>query len=383
MVLLVIESSRVNGREFLQGISRYADVRGPWLFHFGQADPFYRTDDYELKENSAAWLPKWNPNGIITCNPSLTQKFTEAGIPTIFVTDPANESIQLPRVILEHKEISEMAAKEFLTRGYTNIGYCGFDEYIWSQKRKASFVEYLSKSKSEVHCYSSKTKNWDQEKKSLSKWLKQLPKPIGIFACNDDRGRDIIEVCKAENIEIPLEVAVLGVDNDYMVCNYCTPPLSSIKLDAGMAGYKAAELLDKMMMGHSVNEQTIVIHPLEIENRQSTDILSICDNDVNEAIKYIREHCYENIRVDDVANAIAVPKRKLMEKFRNIVGRTISDEIKRSCAEKISKMLIDTELSVQQIAVKFGYDGLNHIARFFKQQTGFTPTEYREKYRRG
>ena len=172
------------------------------------------------------------------------------------------------------------------------------------------------------------------------------------------------------------------MDDDYAMCNFCSPPLSSIKLDWKIAGYETAELLDMLMAGEISASQKIVVRPLEIRTRQSTDIMAVRDENVNKAVRFIHEHSRDYIQVNDVVAAAALSRRRLQEKFCSILGRTISDEIKRVRTENISHRLLKTDLSVQQIAWEFGYNDLPHIARFFKKQTGLTPTEYRRKYGR-
>ncbi|HOL32447.1 MAG TPA: DNA-binding transcriptional regulator [Anaerohalosphaeraceae bacterium] len=384
---MLIESSRGNVYDFLSGISKYADEHGPWLFHFGEPGPFYRKGQDKIVRKSTFWPPQWTPSGVITCNYDLTRKYTDKRIPTILTTESNSEGSNLPKIVIDHDEIGRMAAKEYLNRGYRYFGYCGFDEYIWSVKRGNSYKKYLEDKGFEVYRYQpvkpNSSRRWEKERIALAKWLHGLPKPIGIFTCDDTRGRDVIEICSLEQCEIPGQVAVLGADSDSIICNSCSPPLSSIKLDFINAGYKAAELLDKLMRGEKPSLETILVHPLEVETRRSTDITAVHDTDVKEAIRFIHNHIYENIQVNDVVYAISVPKRKLQDKFYALLGRTISEEIKRIRADKISQMLLKTDMSVQQITLKFGHYGLRHVARFYKRQTGLTPTEFRHKYGRG
>ncbi len=384
-VLLVIESSRGNGREFLRGISKYADEHSPWQFHFGDPGLFYRNGQACYRNTPSVWFPQWRPTGVITCDPDLTKSYTESGIPTILAAEWNHGESRLPRVVLDHKEIGLMAAREYLDRNYHYFGYCGFDAFSWSLERGDSYSTFLVDKGCRVFRYRQEMGENDgrgeTDHASLGRWLQSVPKPIGIFACNDDRGRDLLEACRQEQIKVPEEVAVLGVDSDPMVCNFCMPSLSSIRLDVQTAGYQAAKLLDQLMQGHTPEKQTVLIRPLKVEVRMSTDRMAVKDPEVKQALGYIHQNSHQIIQVNDVVQATAVSKRKLQAKFHEVLGRSIKDEIKRASAEKIAHLLIQTDLTVKQIAIQFGYKEYSHIARFFKKQTGLSPTEYRKRYR--
>jgi LacI family transcriptional regulator, galactose operon repressor len=382
-VLLTIESSREHGRKLLRGIARYAAVNGPWSFHFEMPAPFYR-DDRWAGNDSASKMKEWNISGVITRNPKLTEKLTKSGIPTIIAIDSGENIFPLvPRILMDHEGIGELAAQEFYNCGYRNFAYCGIKEMHWSIRRANGFKGLLSGAGFKIHSYEDESRKepWEKGQVKLSTWVKNIPKPIGVFACNDDRGRDIIEAARVSKIRIPEDMAVLGVDDDHLICNFCNPNLSSIALDAEKGGYDAAKILDDMMSGHKVEGQTIIIRPIGIQARRSTDAVAVDDEDVREALRFIHD-CSEkeDIQVTDVVEMVAISRRRLQEKFSQTLGRTITDEIKRVRVEKIAQMLLSTKLPVSKIALKLGFRDNYHIARFFRQQMGCSPVEYRQKY---
>jgi len=389
-VLLVIDTYDEYGNRFLRGISNYAAKHGPWVFHRAEPSSFYKNGRLKRSEFLSSILPKWKPDGIIACNPEIAKKLSENCIPTIVFlgySKAADSDISLPKIYLDNQAIGQMAAQEYIKRGYKNFAYWENDNNVAiSKSRMQAFRDTISlKGHGFFVCnrtHSENNNSWEKERFRTAQWLKSLPKPIGIFAFDDNSGCDLIEAAGAAGVKIPEQIAVLGVGNDNLICNFCTPPLSSIVLDNETAGYEAADLLNSLMISGSAQYDVIMIKPLEVCTRQSTDIMAVQDDDMNTALCFIHQNRQNNICVQDVVNAVVISRRRLQEKFYDILGRTINDEIRRVRTEQIRQMLLNTDLTVQQIALKFGYNGLSHISRFFKRQTGFPPLEYRKKYGR-
>ena len=181
---------------------------------------------------------------------------------------------------------------------------------------------------------------------------------------------------------VPDEIAIVGVDNDELICDMADPQLSSIPLNAERAGYEVAELLDRLMSGEKMAGQRIIDYPTHVITRQSTDILAIEDSNVTEAVRFIRQHSKELIQVTDVVAASTLSRRVLEQRFRDIIGRSVLSEIRRVRVEIITQMLMDTTLSVSQIALALGYSGVSHVARYFQREKGMNPLVYRKKYGR-
>ena len=387
-VLLVVPTYSESGNKLLQGISNYADKHGLWIFHRADPSSFYKKRKIKRSSSLSSIFPKWLPDGIITSNPEITRKFSENGTPTVVFQNYSDGYYEktIPRICLDNHAIGQMAAKEFLDRGYKNFAYWGGGNGVdISHARIQAFRNMIILEGYDLLVYNGNKKyknSWEKEQTYTAQWLMSLPKPVGIFVYDDNSGRDLIEVAKTANIKIPEDVAIMGVGNDILICNFCTPPLSSIVLDNETGGYEAAGLLHQLMVNSSTQKHSVVIKPLTVCTRQSTDIMAVHDEDVNSALCFIHRNCQKNIYVQDVVDAVAISRRRLQEKFCRVLGRTISDEIARVRTEQISRMLLNTDLTVQQIALKFGYNGLSHISRFFKRQVGFSPVEYRKRYGR-
>ena len=180
---------------------------------------------------------------------------------------------------------------------------------------------------------------------------------------------------------MPEEVAVIGLGNDEMICDLVTPPLTSIALDAEKGGFEAAKILDKMMSGKKVVDQTIIVRPTHVVSRQSTNVFAVADRDVLAALRFIhRSACKEPIQVDDVLGVISLSRRTLYERFSTILGRSVHEEIKRVRVDQLARLLVTTNLPVSQIASIMGCTDIKNIARYFKQQKGVTPSEYRKNH---
>ncbi len=311
-------------------------------------------------------------------------KFIELGLPTVVMVADLNPKQGVSNVITDDAAMGKMAGQHLIERGLEYFAYFG-DDKPWSRKRLASFQKVLGKSGFKVNvCMQPKS----QIEQSLTKndldiiagWLKPLPKPIGLMAAHDECGQKILNVCKTLEIDVPKEVAVIGVDNDELICDLTDPPLSSIATDAERAGYEAAKVLAKQMEHKTIDTEDTFIRPLYVVARQSTDILNIEDEVVAKAIRCIRTHAREIIQVCDVVDAAGVSRADLYKRFHKVLGRSINSEIRYVRANEIARMLVETNMSISKIALSLGYHNTAHVARFFRHEKGLTPLEYRKEH---
>jgi LacI family transcriptional regulator len=385
-VALMIESSRTYGRELVRRIMRYSQVHGHWVFPW----IFYRQDFFHVaRGNEQAELDnlrKWSPDGIIARDSKDFEELASWDISMFAAVAMWPPRSNRNNIVTDNQAIGQMAAEHLLERGFRHFGYCGFDDMYWSVQRGKSFKERISEAGFETRFYKQpkthSSRVWYKEEKILAEWLKGLPKPAGVMACNDDRGQHITEACAIAKIEVPYEVAIIGVDNDDQVCDISHPPLSSVALDVEKAGFRAAELLDKMMAGKKMPPQTVVVNPGRVVTRQSTSFVAAEDKTVSQALNFIHQNAKHLIQVDDVIKAINVSRRSLHDKFIKALGHSVYDEIKRVRIDLISQMLVETDLSVSEIAFSLGYDSANHIARYFQQKMRISPLDYRKLHRR-
>ena len=304
------------------------------------------------------------------------------GLPTITACNTQNEFPGSPSIIDDCASAGIMAAEHFLDRGFRNFAYCGFDGMQWSRERCNSFSKRVAEAGFETHIYrqpeSKAQRSWEKEPDYIAKWLRLLPKPLALMTCADHRSKQAVEACRIAGLEIPYQVAILGVDNDELLCELSTPPLSSVAINYEKGGYTAAELLDRMMARNFKDlKQQILLQASHIIPRHSTDVLAIDDTEVAKAIRFIRQQARKQIQVRDVVNATSLSRRQLYQRFQRHMGRSILSEIKRARVAKIAKALSETNLTVTQIASDFGFSSSDHVARYFRSQMKMSPSEYR------
>jgi LacI family transcriptional regulator, galactose operon repressor len=208
-----------------------------------------------------------------------------------------------------------------------------------------------------------------------------LPKPVGLMACNDDRGRGVLEACRLAGVRVPEDVAVIGVDNDELFCELADPPLSSVALNTEHGGYRTAHLLDQLMQQKIRTPQRLIVEPTEVVARRSTDVKAFDGREVVTALSFIHRNRARDFTVNDVAHAVGVSRRNLEVKFRKSVGRTILTEIQRIRLDHAKRMLRETDLSIPQIAESSGYNSASYLTQVFRKETGASPVKYRASFR--
>lgn len=375
-VLLMIETSLAYGRELLRGINRYVMQHEPWSLFL---------DQRELMAGPPPWLAKWDGDGIITrwTTPALAQLFVSMGLPVVDLTDVYG-NLGLPHIWTNHAAIGDMAARHLLERGFQHFGFCGFSNHDWSNRRREGFLHVLAASSKQCRVFDTEwnsfhTQSWDEQQEALGRWLDSLPKPVGIMACNDMRGQHVLDACRRHELAVPEEVAVIGVDNDELLCSLCDPPLTSVIPNPERIGYEAAALIDRLMQGRPSDITERLVDPIGIATRQSTDVLAIDQPSVAAALRYIRQHACDGISVTDVLQHVPLTRSMLERQFRRYVGRSPQEEIRQVQLKRARQLLAESDLSLSQIAPLAGYRHPEYMSVVFKRLTGETPGQYRRR----
>lgn len=375
-VILLMDIAGEYGRGIVRGVSKYAHSHGPWALYCEPGG----------HERSLAQLNDWDVNGIITriLEVKRVKEIMAIDMPTVAMSEE-DFIPTLSNIETNGSEIGAMAAGYLIDRGFHEFAYCGFSDLLWSLKRSKGVSERIEKAGFRTYYherpYSKVLNSWDEEQSLMADWLLTLPKPVGVVACDDEYARRVVEACKIAGLNVPEQVAVLGVDNDETVCELSNPQLSSVALSTEKAGYEAAAILDKLMSGEKIARQKIFVTPTYVVTRQSTDTMAISDNEVAGAMRFIREHAHEMIQVDDVAEAVALSRRNLERRFRKVLSRSVLSEIRYYRANCIARMLMETDLSIQHIAIGCGYSAPQNMITFFSKMMGETPAAYRKIYR--
>jgi LacI family transcriptional regulator len=213
--------------------------------------------------------------------------------------------------------------------------------------------------------------------------VQSLKKPVGVFCATDRYALRLLNVCRVLNVAVPEQVAVLGIDNDPVICGLSFPPLSSIEHNPRRIGYEAADLLARMMAGERSPQKMILVPPSQVVVRQSTGGLAIDDSDVAQAVRFIREHACRQITVDQVAQAVSLSRRALERRFRVCLQRSPKREIARVQMERAKLLLHEPRISVAAVARQAGFASMSHFIKAFHRETGLTPRQFRGEMRMG
>ena len=377
-VIIMVDTARATGRKFLRGLERYLRTSGPWQVSVCPPD-YALTTQFNLH----SWFQLQEAAGLIALDSKYTADILQLQIPKI-IHDTQRENPDTSTLYTNSVKTGEMAAEYFMGLGFQHFAFCGFEGLAWSDRRFSHFSDYLKRhGRNSIFYYHDQPDRSLQSKtirQDIADWLARLPKPICVFACNDDRGVSVLEACKIAELRVPEAVAVLGVDNDELVCDLSSPPLSSIELNFERAGFRAARLLDDMM-ALGITSDSIVVEPVEIVTRPSSDVFAVDDAQLVQALVFIREHFQEAIQVRDVVAATILSRRDLELKFKKKLGRSIKEEINRLRIESVKQRLINTHETIYAIADSLAYTDAQHFGRFFKQVTGESPKQYRQAHK--
>ncbi|MDD4101629.1 MAG: DNA-binding transcriptional regulator [Kiritimatiellae bacterium] len=321
-------------------------------------------------------------DGIIMREGPFMKEIFGLRIPAI-VSNYATERIAgVPNIISDHFAVGRMAAEHLLERGFRHFAFCGYPELFWSNQRCEGFTQRIAEAGLEWTDYrptQTIRQHWKHELPFMMAWLEKLPKPVGLFSCVDERSQQVAEACKKSVLRIPDEVAILGVDNDEMICMLSSIPLSSVAITAERGGYEAAAVLDRLMRGKKRGTAAIEISPSHVVTRTSTDIVTVADGHVARALTFIRDNSKRELQVGDVAQAAGLSRRVLEKRFRKTVNRSIYGQIRQERVGRIIQLLADPALRIADIADSLGFPDAAHIARYFRSQTGLSPAAYRQR----
>jgi len=373
-IALLIESSNSYARGLLRGIMSYIHEHHPWSIYL---------PEHGRGSVPVNWLNRWHGDGIIARieNSKIAAAVVNSGVPAVDVS-AARLAPSLPWVETDDRAIAKLAAEHLIERGFQHYAFCGDHRFNWSRWREEHFQKQITDAGFVCHVYPQSAKRiksipWEEEQHRLSEWIHQLPKPVGIMACYDIKAQQLLDACRTINVSVPEEVAIIGVDNDEILCNLSEPPLSSIIPNTHQTGYEAAALLDRMISGQKVSSDAHLIKPLGIATRQSTDIQAIDDQSISAAVRFIRHHACDGINVQDILKSVPLSRRVLESRFQKIIGRSPHEEIMRIRLDRVKQLLTETDLSLIQIAERTGFRHPEYLNVAFKKQTGTTPGTFR------
>lgn len=376
LVGIALDGAMGHGRAIMRGVMRYANARRCWLLH------------EELRVGFIDNLPWPRCQGAIyaAASRSLAHQINARSRHVVICSGNGDPAVT-PVVCADDAAVGRMAAQHLMDCRLENFGFCGRKNENVSKERLAGFVKALDERKFSCEYSPVSWPNvYEWVKKShwpaLQRWLAALPKPVGIFAWDDMTAHDLAAACFDINLSVPEEVAIIGVNNDDLLCESAWPPLSSIEVDYGQVGYIAAQILDRLISGEKLTKETRLIRvpPKGVVFRQSTDVLAVDDHYLAMAIRYIREHACDPCTVQDVIRKVPVGRRWLERHFIEKLARTPHDEIIRVRLDRARRMLQNPEETMMHIAEVCGFGTVPNMTRTFKQVQGSTPGAFRRRH---
>lgn len=378
-VALIIETATSFGRASLRGVSEHNRAVQPWLCYVG---PGSATE-------FPAGLTDWRGDGIIASVVSveLAERLEQMELPVVNISG-AMEGLPFPEVWADDRAIGSMVADHFLARGFRRFAYFGFPERCYSNRRRDGFTAQV-----EAAGYDCETfwppipdgpihESWQRHRRETSEWVRSLGKPTAVMTVDDVQGHTLVEVCRQAGVMVPEEVAIVGVDNDDVLCRLTEPPLSSVDTGAETRGYEAAALLHRMMAGEPAPDETKLVPPRGVISRQSSDVLAIDDPNLAMAVRFIHDRADRPVKVEDILNHVPVSRRLLEQRFVETFGRSPADEIRRVHLERAKLLLAGTDWPVAEVARKSGFTSAKSLSDIFRRHVEETPTDYRRLHRR-
>jgi Transcriptional regulators len=375
---LFIETATAYGRGVISGIASYVRTHGSWSMFLELGGNVLPTSD---------WLLKWKGDGIICrlVNPDFVAAVRRRRLPIVDLNDDIGFR-GLPHIGSDMREIGRAAADHLLDRGFRNIAFCGYSDMAWSRGRREG-VEAAVRERGvlcgalETERFHRRNRGWQHERDRLAAWVESLPRPVGIVACNDVKGCQVLDAIRGRDIIVPEEVAVIGVDDDPACCAIASPPLSSVQPNAVRIGYEAAALLDRLMAGRKPPKRPMLIPPLGVVTRQSTDVVAVPDPLVARALDLIREHACEGWNVDTIVAELRTHRAILERRFRRFVGFSPHEQIRRVRLGRVKQLLLETDWTLERIAEAAGYERPEYLTVQFTRIVGERPSKWRARYR--
>lgn len=308
--------------------------------------------------------------------------FEKNGIVAI-AQDYISKFDSIPNITADYQLTGSMAAQQLYGRGYKNFGFFGYENVCWSDGRLNGFRDRLKEdfNVDTIHVFNNRQLSslWSYDVAELREWLLSLPKPIAIFACDDNQAEILLETCQASEINVPLDVAIVGVDNDEITCNLTVPAISSVDMDIEKAGYQVAEMATRMVEDPNYRGEDIVIRPIALVGRGSTGIMATKDPVVAEAMRYIYQNRSRKLQVADVIKQVPVSRRLLEQRFKEVTGASIYTVISNLRMDYFAQQLVSSSDTVSEIAARMDEPDTKSISRRFLALKGCTPTEYRKR----
>lgn len=372
-VAVLVDTSRSYGRDIVRGIRRYVAEHDSWSLYLEPRD---------LRSSFPEWLKNWSGDGILsrTLDGKMLRQLKATRLPVVEMRTSRLEHA-FPFVGIDNSAVGSRVAQHFRNRGFQRFACVQDTSEAFFIERSERFCEAVRGFGLQSSVFQPGGTTWEQHQHDLVSWLRALPKPVGVFAVNDQLGFWVLDAARRASISVPEELAVVGAENDNMLCETASPPLSSVRLRGQAVGHDAARVLDAWMRGERIPEpgEQHLHPPGDIVTRQSSDIVAVEDPRIAAALRFIRQRATDQIDVSAVAREAALSRTVLERRMKALIGRSPGEEINRMRFAAVEKLLTQTELTLDAIAARCGFTHPQYMAEAFRKRNGITPGEFRKR----
>lgn len=376
-VALLIDANNPQGREILEGLAGFRAAGPSWSVYLCAMPA----------EGGLAFLRsrQWEGAVVQVRTAADPRELADAGIPLVMIHDaPGDPPQQVGTVGIDQHAVGRAAGEHFVGLGLRQATMAQRADGLSGQSRRAGFVEALRQAEVEMpeQLVMPSGLHATEILQRMSQWLAGLPKPVGIFASDDFEALHILEAARRSGLSAPDEVAVLGANDDELLTKLADPQLSSVQAPWPAVGFAAAQMLQTMMDGRVPEDYRRIFAPTGVTARGSTDILTVADRELAQAIRFIRERAHTPIQVVDVLEKVLISRRSLERRFRQYLGRSPQQEIQRVRLELAKTKLAESDLPIHEVAAQSGFHDPDRMAAVFRAVIGMSPSEYRAQFRR-
>ena len=382
-IVVVVSTALKSNRDKLAGVFQYVQLHTPWNIQLV---------DQKLDDPTIANIRKWRPSGIIIGRMSeTTQNVLSLGIPVVVMDSKRNFAPHSAKnvhfITCDAEAIARVGAEYLKRKGFAHFAYiCDKQGSEWALERSRFFKARAERDGLDCALFTphrkpggATEKDWEQVQSRLIDWLLGLPKQTAVFVANDFLGREILDLCQLAKLQVPSDLAILGCDNDEMLCENTTPPLSSIEPDFESCGYQAAQLLEQLMFHGPATPSDLFYGAKRIVERESTQFRpKTLDTRVRTGLDFIRLNAARSIGVCDIARHMAVSRRSAELLFRKHLDHSIVEEVQLARIGKLKRLLVETNRPITQLYSLCGYQSEAHAKRLFKRIVGLSMSEYRK-----
>ncbi len=381
---IAAERSSAYGRSFIRGVAEVAEKHPEW--------DLVLIDPHSIASKSAETFDGWICR---VADMRTAHALMRSGQPVVDCLCP-QPITQFASIMTDAEQIGQLAAEHLLRRRFTNFAFCGYRRVAFSDRRRNTFASFLEQKKirpsiyrppfRKENCFGRDFLLGDRvdsppDAADLAQWLLRLPKPVGIFCCDDLRASNVLSICRSLNISVPDDVAILGVDDDPIYCMFSTPRLSSIDPDAFTIGKTAAATMAKMLENGSIaaNPPKLIVPPKGIVERASTNTYPHAPPWFAEALAFIQANVSHGISASDVFRHVGFSRTLVERAFRKCISSSVQGRIAESRIEEAKRLLESTSLQIKEIATLSGFSSLEYLSRAFTCATGLSPSAWRAK----